>query len=60
MKKYLLLQFTLALEMKGNKPDFHDAMNPEYSEPFYNDFLDLMRSMYKPEKVKGLHLLYYF
>ncbi|XP_052097665.1 D-aminoacyl-tRNA deacylase-like [Mytilus californianus] len=46
-------QFTLALEMKGNKPDFHDAMNPEYSEPFYNDFLDLMRSMYKPEKVKG-------
>ncbi|XP_063429535.1 D-aminoacyl-tRNA deacylase-like isoform X1 [Mytilus trossulus] len=46
-------QFTLALEMKGNKPDFHDAMNPEYSEPFYNEFLDLMRSMYKPGKVKG-------
>lgn len=39
--------------LKGNKPDFHDAMAPEYSEQYYNDFLEQMKSMYHPDKIKG-------
>lgn len=46
-------QFTLAMVLKGNKPDFHDAMAPEYSEQYYNDFLEQMKSMYHPDKIKG-------
>ena len=45
-------QFTLyARTDKGAKPDFHQAMNSATSEEFYNKFLDLMKSKYKPEKI---------
>ncbi len=40
--------------MKGNKPDFHNAMDGEKSEQLYNEFLDEMRKGYKPEMIKGL------
>ena len=39
--------------LKGNKPDFHNAMGAETSGPMYHDFLKLMGSMYKPEAIKG-------
>ena len=39
--------------LKGNKPDFHNAMAAEASEPMYDDFLRLLGSKYKPEAVKG-------
>ncbi|KAG2467422.1 NCKX3 protein, partial [Polypterus senegalus] len=45
-------QFTLQCILKGNKPDYHAAMPAEQSEPFYNDFLEHMRRVYKPEMVK--------
>ncbi|KAL3873545.1 hypothetical protein ACJMK2_036645 [Sinanodonta woodiana] len=54
-KQYEVLcvsQFTLNMILKGNKPDFHDAMGPEVSEQFYENFLQQMREAYTPEKIK--------
>ncbi|TNM85563.1 D-aminoacyl-tRNA deacylase 1 [Takifugu flavidus] len=45
-------QFTLQCILKGNKPDFHMAMPAELAEPFYNNILENMRSIYKPELIK--------
>ena len=39
--------------MKGNKPDFHEAMGPDLSQQFYNTFLQQMRLAYSEEKIKG-------
>lgn len=46
-------QFTLQCVLKGNKPDFHLAMPAELAQPFYNSILENMRSVYKPELIKG-------
>lgn len=46
-------QFTLQCILKGNKPDFHSAMPAELAQPFYNSILENMRSVYKPELIKG-------
>lgn len=46
-------QFTLQCILKGNKPDFHMAMPAELAGPFYNNILENMRSIYKPEHIKG-------
>lgn len=54
-KKYEVLcvsQFTLEMVLKGNKPDFHGAMEPELSQVFYENFLQQMRESYSQEKVK--------
>ncbi|XP_056423600.1 D-aminoacyl-tRNA deacylase 1 isoform X4 [Hyla sarda] len=54
-KQYEVLcvsQFTLQCILKGNKPDYHMAMPSEQAEPFYNDFLQQMRKVYKPELIK--------
>lgn len=45
-------QFTLYAKMKGNKPDFHNAMGGDTSREFYNTFLTNMRAAYKPEAIK--------
>ncbi|KAK7105097.1 D-aminoacyl-tRNA deacylase 1-like [Littorina saxatilis] len=45
-------QFTLNVTLKGNKPDFHEAMGPDLSQQFYNTFLDQLKAAYKPEKIK--------
>ncbi|XP_061174728.1 D-aminoacyl-tRNA deacylase 1-like [Saccostrea echinata] len=45
-------QFTLSAILKGNKPDFHEAMGPDTSEKAYQDFLQIMRNSYNPDKVK--------
>ncbi|XP_045182077.2 D-aminoacyl-tRNA deacylase-like [Mercenaria mercenaria] len=45
-------QFTLYVQMKGNKPDFHDAMAPDLSEQFYGDFLKIMKKNYSADKIK--------
>lgn len=55
-KQYEILcisQFTLYHCMNGNKLDFHNAMPAASSEPFYNKFLETLRSQYKPELIKG-------
>ncbi len=50
---YFLPQFTLYSVLKGNKPDFHLAMDGEKSKPLYEELLLDLGKNYKPEKVKG-------
>ncbi|KAI8622271.1 D-tyrosyl-tRNATyr deacylase 1 [Chytriomyces sp. MP71] len=46
-------QFTLfAVTNKGAKPDFHLAMPSKDSRPFYEAFLEKLRELHAPEKVK--------
>ncbi|RUS91270.1 hypothetical protein EGW08_000982 [Elysia chlorotica] len=45
-------QFTLESSLKGNKPDFREAMTAESSKTFYEKFLETMKSQYKPEKIQ--------
>uniref|UniRef100_A0A183BAP9 D-aminoacyl-tRNA deacylase n=1 Tax=Echinostoma caproni TaxID=27848 RepID=A0A183BAP9_9TREM len=46
-------QFTLYSELKGNKLDFHRAMDPELSEKVYASVVQQIRENYVPERVKG-------
>ncbi|XP_037301786.1 D-aminoacyl-tRNA deacylase 1 [Manduca sexta] len=45
-------QFTLYNTWKGNKPDFHHAMPGDSSKEFYENFLQILKDAYKPEKIK--------
>ncbi|KAK3914611.1 D-aminoacyl-tRNA deacylase 1 [Frankliniella fusca] len=45
-------QFTLYYYLKGNKPDFHDAMPGAMSQEFYHSFLDILKRLYDPSKIK--------
>ncbi|XP_028402870.1 D-aminoacyl-tRNA deacylase-like isoform X2 [Dendronephthya gigantea] len=45
-------QFTLMCVLKGNKPDFHKAMENEKSQQFYEEFLAELKTRYQPEKIK--------
>ena len=47
----LVSQFTLYHQLKGTKPDFHDAMNSETALPLFNSFLEHLRKQYKADKV---------
>lgn len=49
-----IFQFTLYAVMKGNKPDYHQAMAADNSQAFYDNFLTELRKKYKPELVKGI------
>lgn len=46
-------QFTLQCILKGNKPDFHEAMGADKSEEFYNLFLEKMKQSYSQDKIKN-------
>ena len=48
-----LSQITLYHSLKGNKPDFHLAMQPEQSKAFYESFLEELRKNYRKDLVKG-------
>ena len=45
-------QFTLYAVLKGNKPDFHNAMGSGTSEAFFNNFVEMVKSGYETERVK--------
>ncbi|XP_063537545.1 D-aminoacyl-tRNA deacylase isoform X1 [Cydia strobilella] len=45
-------QFTLYNTWKGNKPDFHNAMAGDESKKFYEQFIEVLKKSYKPEKIK--------
>jgi len=46
-------QFTLlANTSKGSKPDFHRAMSTEASRQLYGVFLDRMKALYVPDRIK--------
>ena len=46
-------QFTLYTTLKGNKPDFHLAMDPDNANKMYEIFLETMKKKYKPEKIQS-------
>lgn len=47
-------QFTLCHVLKGNKPDFHIAMEGTAANVMYNDFLKSLGSLLRrPEDAKG-------
>ncbi|XP_064472262.1 D-aminoacyl-tRNA deacylase 1-like isoform X2 [Ornithodoros turicata] len=45
-------QFTLYCTLKGNKPDFHQAMDGERSKSFYSEFLRRLKSEHGGALVK--------
>ncbi|CAM1308887.1 DTD1 (predicted) [Pycnogonum litorale] len=53
-------QFTLYAVLKGNKPDYHQAMAAEQSVAFYEEFLNEMQKNYDPSLIKdgrfGAHM----
>lgn len=46
-------QFTLYNRLKGNKPDFHLAMQGNEASNLYNLLLDQLKSQYSADKIKG-------
>jgi D-Tyr-tRNAtyr deacylase len=46
-------QFTLYGVLKGNKPDYHNAMPPTQAKEFYSNFLGEVRKTYKADKIFG-------
>ena len=55
----LTVQFTLCHVLKGNKPDFHNALTSEKSEPMYKDFIEMLGKMYSPDKIKRELCVFY-
>lgn len=49
----LVSQFTLYSIFKGNKPDFHKALEPEPAEKLYNYFLEVLKKNYVPERIQA-------
>ncbi|CAG7729349.1 unnamed protein product [Allacma fusca] len=45
-------QFTLYHVLKGNSPDFHQAMPSQDSKAFFDKFISQLKSAYSPELVK--------
>jgi len=45
--------------LKGNKPDFHEAMTGDISKPMYEDILKQLGEQYKPEAIKGIPIANY-
>jgi D-tyrosyl-tRNA(Tyr) deacylase len=48
----IVSQFTLYGYLKGNKPDFHWAMEPEKAKNMYNKFLDILEKKH-PGKIQA-------
>lgn len=44
-------QFTLFAVLKGNKPDFHGALNPEAAEGLYLHFVQELKRLYREDRV---------
>lgn len=50
----IVSQFTLlAQTKKGSKPDFHGAAGGDKARELYNHFVDKVKEIYQPEKVKN-------
>lgn len=48
------------VSLQGTKPDFHHAMPGDKSKEFYENFLQMLKNAYKPDKVKGTSLDLHF
>lgn len=51
--KFLVFQFTLYCELKGNKPDYRHAMGGEAAQQLYQTFLTQLSNQYNSDMVKG-------
>ncbi|KEG05713.1 D-tyrosyl-tRNA deacylase [Trypanosoma grayi] len=49
----LISQFTLMHVLKGNKPDFHLAMNPEGALNMFNRLRDTLGESYLPDRISA-------
>lgn len=47
-------QFTLYHKLKGNKPDFHQAMGSKDSKVLYGRLLSILQTNYNPSLIKGI------
>lgn len=47
-------QFTLYNRLKGNKPDFHLAMQGADASNLYNTLLKKLGEQYSEDKIKGM------
>uniref|UniRef100_A0A915JB70 D-aminoacyl-tRNA deacylase n=1 Tax=Romanomermis culicivorax TaxID=13658 RepID=A0A915JB70_ROMCU len=45
-------QFTLCATLKGNKPDYHLAMEPEKAKEFYEQFLTALKERYRADLIQ--------
>lgn len=45
-------QFTLYHRLKGNKPDFHNAMGGDRAKEMYEQFLQHLGQQHNPERIK--------
>lgn len=45
-------QFTLYSVMKGNRPDFHAALQAEEARELFDLYVEMLRKNYDPTKVK--------
>lgn len=52
-------QFTLYNRLKGNKPDFHLAMQGPEAVNLYNLLLKQLGEQYFPERIKGTEQFYF-
>ena len=48
----IISQFTLQGVMKGNKPDFHQAMKYQEAETYFNKLVDELKGQYEPKKIQ--------
>jgi len=46
-------QFTLYSVLKGYSPSYHKAMDPKNAVVFYEEFLNILKQIYEPEKVQS-------
>lgn len=53
MELLCVSQFTLYNRLKGNKPDFHLAMQGPDASHLYNLLLDKLKQQYVSERIKG-------
>mmetsp|Transcript_32618 Transcript_32618/g.56647 ORF Transcript_32618/g.56647 Transcript_32618/m.56647 type:complete len:148 (-) Transcript_32618:518-961(-) len=44
-------QFTLHAILKGNRPDFHSAMEPARAREVFGNFVELLRRAYVPDRI---------
>lgn len=48
----MISQFTLCHSFKGTKPDFHEAMHRDQSQPLFNEFVEKTKKEYAANKVQ--------
>ena len=48
----MVSQFTLCHVLKGNKPDFHNAMRGEHAKVLYDKMCSLMSTAYDAGRIK--------